>query len=156
MAYYELLVELLVLRIWLWNNLPNFNSHSLTELIIKESHHRYNHLSINATVIKLRLSGFWVPKTWQAVNYVISKCYICKIFNNLAFRYTKLTNLPKHRVEFVKPFQNISQCQQWTFCRSIFKIWMRQKPQHSFSSTHWRIKTKYWTISRRCGMKNST
>ena len=36
---------------------------------------------------------------------VISKCFTCKKFNNLAFKYPKITNLPKHRVNFIKPFK---------------------------------------------------
>ena len=35
--------------------------HSLTELLINDCHHKCKHLGINATVNKLRMSGFWVP-----------------------------------------------------------------------------------------------
>ena len=76
--------------------------HSLTELLINDCHHKCKHLGINATVNKLRMSGFGVPQARQAVKSIISKCFTCKKFNNLAFRYPKLTNLPKHRVNFYK------------------------------------------------------
>ena len=35
--------------------------HSLTELLINDCHHNCKLLGINATVNKLRMSGFWVP-----------------------------------------------------------------------------------------------
>ena len=31
---------------------------------------------------------------------------MCKRFNSLSFKYPKVTNLPKHRVNFIKPFQH--------------------------------------------------
>ena len=38
---------------------------------------------------------------------VISKCSLCQKFNSLSFRYPKITNLPKHRVNLVKPYENV-------------------------------------------------
>lgn len=78
--------------------------HDLTELMIVEYHKRCKHLGIQSTLNKIRLSGFWIPRARQAVKKVISRCVLCQKFNNLAFKYPKVTNLPKHRVNLVKPF----------------------------------------------------
>ena len=78
--------------------------HPLTNLIIKDCHNRCKHLGIQSTLNKVRLSGFWIPKARQAVKTNLSQCILCKKFNNLAFKYPKVTNLPKHRVNLVKPY----------------------------------------------------
>ena len=80
--------------------------HALTLLIIHDCHFRSKHLGIQTTLNKVRLSGFWIPKARQAVKKVISQCLICQKFNNLSFKYPKVTNLPKHRVNLIKPFQH--------------------------------------------------
>ena len=78
--------------------------HPLTRLIIENCHRNCQHLGIGSTLNKVRLSGFWIPKIRQAIKNVISHCTLCKRFNNLSFKYPKVTNLPKHRVNFIKPF----------------------------------------------------
>ena len=50
--------------------------------------------------------GFWIPQARQVVKTVLSKCTICKRYNSLAFKYPSLTNLPKHRVNPVSPYEN--------------------------------------------------
>ena len=80
--------------------------HDLTYLIIKDCHEKCQHLGIGSTLNKVRMSGFWIPKARQAVKGAISSCYMCKRFNSLSFKYPKVTNLPKHRVNFIKPFQH--------------------------------------------------
>ena len=80
--------------------------HNLTSLIIEDCHERCQHLGIGATLNKVRLAGFWIPKGRQAVKNVISLCFMCKRFNSLAFKYPKVTNLPKHRVNLIKPFRH--------------------------------------------------
>ena len=80
--------------------------HDLTKLIIEDCHVRCQHLGIGSTLTKLRMSGFWIPKARQAIKNVISSCTMCKRFNSLSFKYPKVTNLPKHRVNFIKPFQH--------------------------------------------------
>ena len=54
----------------------------------------------------MRLSGFWIPQARQAVKRVLSLCTMCQKFNSLSFKYPKVTNLPKHRVNLIKPFQH--------------------------------------------------
>ena len=82
-------------------------SHTLTKLLIKYYHEKVKHLGIAATLTKVRLSGFWIPRSRQSVKNVISSCYLCKKFNSLAFKYPKLTNLPKERVNYIRPYQNV-------------------------------------------------
>ena len=54
--------------------------------------------------IKLDCQGFGIPKARQAVKKVISQCTICLKFNNLTFKYPKVTSLPKSRVSLIKPY----------------------------------------------------
>ena len=78
--------------------------HNLTELMIVEYQKRCKHLRIQSTLNKIRLSGFWIPRARQAVKKVISRCVLCQRFNDLAFKYLKVTNLSKHRMNLIKPF----------------------------------------------------
>ena len=36
----------------------------------------------------------------------LGQCITCKKFNSLAFKYPRMTSLPKHRVNFVRPFRH--------------------------------------------------
>ena len=80
--------------------------HRLTQLIVELYHKKCKHLGLQTTLNTLRTSGFWIPRMRQVVKRILGLCMICKKFNNLAFRYPKMTNLPKHRVNFIKPFQH--------------------------------------------------
>ena len=71
-----------------------------------DCHLKDKHLGIAATLCKLRLSGFWLNKARQAIKSVISSCILCKRYNVIYSKYPKVTNLPKHRVNFVKPFHH--------------------------------------------------
>lgn len=82
--------------------LPGF-SH-LTALIIMDCHVKCKHLGIAATLCKFRLSGFWVHKARQRIKAVISSCSLCKKYNAISFKFPKVTNLPQHRVNFVRPY----------------------------------------------------
>ena len=85
-------------------NLVLLTKNHKTKLMITENHKRCKHLGIQATLNKIRLSGFWIPKARQAVKSVISQCIICQKFNNLVFKYPKVTNLPKSRANLIKPY----------------------------------------------------
>ena len=80
--------------------------HKLTELIVEFYPYRCKHLSLQITLNNVRTSGFWIPKMRQVVKSLLSKCIICRKFNSLSFRYPQMTNLLKHRVNLVKPFQH--------------------------------------------------
>ena len=81
--------------------------HPLTSLIINEAHTNVQHLGISSTLNKVRMAGYWIPKARQAIKNVISHCLMCKRFNSLSFRYPKITNLPKHRVNFIRPYTHV-------------------------------------------------
>ena len=67
-------------------------------------HVKYKHLVIAATLCKLRLPGFWVHKARQRIKAVISSCSLCKKDCAISFKYLKVNNLPKQRVNFLRPF----------------------------------------------------
>ena len=80
--------------------------HRLTQLIVEFYHQKCKHLGIQTTLNTVRTSGFWIPRMRQVVKRILGLCMTCRRFNNLAFRYPKMTNLPKHRVNFIRPFQH--------------------------------------------------
>ncbi len=79
----------------------------ITSLIINDCHQKVKHLGISATINKVRMSGFWVPKARSQIKKVISPCIVCKKVNSLSFKYPKMTDLPKHRVNLIKPFRHV-------------------------------------------------
>ena len=81
--------------------------HPLTKLIIEDCHERCLHLGVGATLSKVRLEGFWIPRARQVIRKVLTPCFTCKRFNGLPFKYPKVTNLPKHRVNLVQPFKQV-------------------------------------------------
>ena len=76
----------------------------LTELVIMDCHVKCKHLDIAASLCKLRLSSVWVHEARQRIKAGISYCNLCRSYNAIFFKYPKVTNLPKHRVNFVRPF----------------------------------------------------
>ena len=78
--------------------------HPLTKLIVEDSHRKVRHLGLQATLNQVRLSGFWITKPFQTLKSLLKNCVNCQKFNALSFRYPKVTNLPKHRVNLIKPF----------------------------------------------------
>ena len=81
-------------------------NHRLTALMIEDQHRRCKHLGVGTTLTELRESGYWLPRGRQVVKRVLKDCITCKKMNALAFSYPKMTNLPKERVSFIKPFSN--------------------------------------------------
>ena len=80
--------------------------HKLIELIVEFYHYRCKHLGLQTTLNNVRTGGFWIPKMGQVIKSILSRCISCRKFNSLAFRYPRMTNLPKNRVNLVKPFQH--------------------------------------------------
>ena len=72
--------------------------------MITENHKQCKHLGIQATINRIRLSGFGIPKVRQAAKRLISQCTICQKFNNLAFKYPKVTNFSKSRINLIKSY----------------------------------------------------
>ena len=65
------------------------------------------HLGIQSTLTKVRLAGFRLIHPYVTVKSIINPCRICKKFNVLAYRYPRMTDLPKDRVNLVRPYLNI-------------------------------------------------
>ena len=82
--------------------LPKYSS--LTKLIDQECHNDCKHLGTAATPYKLRLSGYWLTRARQSIKHYIADCFVCRKYNALSFRYLRLTNLPKKRVNLIRPF----------------------------------------------------
>ena len=80
--------------------------HKLTELLVEFYHYSCKHLGLQTTLNNVRTGGFWIPKMREVIKSILSRCITCRKFNSLAFRYPRMTNLPKHRVNLVKPFQH--------------------------------------------------
>ena len=83
--------------------LPKYSA--LTKLIVQGCHNDCKHLGIAATLCKLRYSGF--PCARQSINHYTDDCFVCRKYNALSFRYPRLTNLPKNRVNLIRPFLHI-------------------------------------------------
>ena len=81
--------------------------HRLTTLIINDCHKKMQHLGIGTTLNYLREQGYWIPKGRMAVKQALSSCHVCKKYNALAFKYPKFTDMPKHQMNLVKPFQHV-------------------------------------------------
>ncbi|KAF0306140.1 hypothetical protein FJT64_022280 [Amphibalanus amphitrite] len=80
--------------------------HQLTSLLINDQHLKCKHLGIGTTLTALRERGFWIPAGRQVVKRILKDCITCKKHNSLAFSYPKLTDLPKERVRFLKPYHD--------------------------------------------------
>ena len=81
--------------------------HPLTKLIVEDCHYKVKHLGIQSTLNKVRMSGFRLIKPFQTIKAVINPCAMCKKFNALSNKYPRMTNLPKHRVNMVRPFGHV-------------------------------------------------
>ena len=55
----------------------------------------------------LRELGCWISKGRAAVKSEIGNCTVCRKYNALAFKYPKFTDVPKHHMNLVKPFNHI-------------------------------------------------
>ena len=78
-----------------------------TQLFIIDCHVKMQHLGIGTTLNYIREQGFWIPKGRMAVKSALSSCVVCKKYNALAFKYPKFTDMPKHHMNLVKPFQHV-------------------------------------------------
>ena len=58
--------------------------HRLTELIIKDCHHRVKRLKLRSTLADVR-AKYWIPRGRQLDKQIIHKCMICKRHDNKPF-----------------------------------------------------------------------
>ena len=79
-------------------------NHPLTKLITKDAHERCKHLGMPTTISFLRNAGYWVPKARQVTRSILNSCTICKKYNSLCYKYPPKPDLPKHRVNLIRPF----------------------------------------------------
>jgi len=82
--------------------------HPFTSLFIMNCHKRVQHLGQDITLTYIRNKGVWIPKGRIAVKKVLNSCTLCKKFNVNAFKYPKFTDIPKHHVSLVKPFEFVA------------------------------------------------
>ena len=78
--------------------------HPFTNLIIKFCHSKVQHLSVQPTLNRVREDGFRLIHPISSVRQVLRTCYICRRMNSLSFKYPKMTDLPSHRVNLIRPF----------------------------------------------------
>ncbi len=78
-----------------------------THLLILDSHNKRQHLGIGTTLNFIREQGFWIPKGRIAIKSALGSCMVCKKYNTLAFKYPKFTDMPKHHMNLVKPYQHV-------------------------------------------------
>ena len=78
----------------------------LTELLVEFYHYSCKHLDLETTSNNVRTGGFWILKMRQVIKSILSRCITCYKLNRLSFCYPRMMNLPKHRVNLVKPFQH--------------------------------------------------
>ena len=81
--------------------------HALTQLIVKFYHHEVQHLGIQSTLNKVKRAGFRFIHPYQTVKAIIKPCMTCKKINSLSFNYPKMTDLPRDRVNLVRPYLHI-------------------------------------------------
>ena len=82
-------------------------NHHFTKLYIMYAHEQCKHLGINSTLNLIRMNGYWITRSRQAIKNVIANCSLCKKFNSLSFKYPKLTNMPSHAMKLVRPFSSL-------------------------------------------------
>ena len=81
--------------------------HALTQSLVTFYHHQVQHLGIQSTLTKVKLAGFRLIHPYQTVKSIIKPCMTCKRFNSLSYRYPRMTDLPRDRVNLVRPYSNV-------------------------------------------------
>ena len=75
--------------------------------MVKEAHLNCCHLETSSTLAKIRLMGFLIPQGRQSVKGVLRHCIVCRKINSLPFQTPTGSQLPIHRVNFIRPFQQV-------------------------------------------------
>merc|ERR1712030_271000 len=52
-------------------------------------------------------AGFRIISPLESVKFVLKNCPMCIKYNSLTFKYPKMTNLPEHRVNLIKPYTHV-------------------------------------------------
>ena len=85
--------------------LPKGNK--FTSLFIKHCHGKVQHMGTGTTLNYLRKQGMWISRGLTAVKAEINNCTICKMYNALAYKYSKVVDMSKHQMNLVKPFNHV-------------------------------------------------
>ena len=81
--------------------------HKFASLIINYCHEKVLHMGTGTTLNFLSEQGFWIPKGLVAVKTEISNRTACRKYNALTYKYPKVVDMPKHRMNLVKPFNHV-------------------------------------------------
>ena len=72
--------------------------------MIVDQHLKCKHLGVGTTLTQLRENGYWLPAGRHTIKETLKNCLVCIKLNSLHLGYPKMTNLPKERLELIKPF----------------------------------------------------
>jgi len=78
----------------------------LTTLFVEDFHRRCKHLGVSATLVRIRNSGYWIPKGRMTVKTILSKCIVCQKINNYAFKYPVTNDYIANKVNFIRAFEH--------------------------------------------------
>ena len=92
-----------------------------TKLLIWKCHEDVHHCGVESTLNKFRES-YWTIKGRQTVKKVLSKWIICKIVQGKTLLPPSTAKLPKYRLYFENPFENVGlDYSGLLFTRDIFE-----------------------------------
>ena len=77
-----------------------------TKLVIMDSYEKVFHSDINSTLNFLR-NKYWLIRGRQSIKSLLKNCVTCKNINEKAVIPPKTPSLPKSRVDYSYPYQNI-------------------------------------------------
>ena len=77
--------------------------HTLTDMIIQQTHKKLHHAGVSATVTALR-QVFWIPTIRQRVKTRLRQCVICNRLMGKPYQAPDPPPLPKMRVQASQPF----------------------------------------------------
>ena len=77
-----------------------------SKLLVRDFHKQCKHLGVASTLNRLRTCCYWLPKGRATIKQVLSDCITCKKINAFSFRYPRVTDFIKDKVNFTKPFQH--------------------------------------------------
>ena len=77
--------------------------HTLTDMVIQQTHKKLHHAGVSATVTALR-QVFWIPTIRQRVKTRLRQCVICNRLMGKPYQAPDPPPLPRMRVEASQPF----------------------------------------------------
>ena len=77
--------------------------HTLTNMIIQQTHKKFHHAGVNAIVTALR-QVFWIPTIRQRVKTQLRQCVVCNRLMGKPYQAPDPPPLPRIRVQVSQPF----------------------------------------------------